>query len=263
MDNTTKIEVYKPASKESNTKNGVVYEPENKDIKLRSNSFDKYIIVGDPSSNKIDILLEELEKIKNEEPSKKEDISQSHNIDEKSERTIKIPQFLNQRKLSFFGSFINHDDVQSELSLTYNSINLIRVNCELNFETNFVYESTSIEYTNGTFYSEVKLKLEYCRIICSSLSEKHKTINNKEIIFNPVLCLDFNQVTAKVFVNKSKKEFKIMVLGCKEVFKFRAKSEAVLESFLIYLNFYISISKGDKQNLLGVSLRPNFYKVTS
>jgi len=179
--------------------------------------------------------------------------------DEKSEKAeeIKIPVTKNR---SFFSSSIINYEEDLSLNQTNNTLNNIRSNLNLNFESDFQYESTSFEFSTGYFYSNVKVKLEYCRIICSSLKEKHKIINNKEIILRPLLCLDFNLVTAKVYVNRPKKEFRIMVLGCKEAFKFRVKSDSVLDTFLIYLNYYVSISKGAKQNLLAVSLRKDFYK---
>jgi len=159
---------------------------------------------------------------------------------------------------------INYEDeIDLSLCLTNNSINLIKTKIELNFESDFVYETTSLEYSKGFMgmFNNVKLKLEYCRIICTNINEKQMTINNKEVILRPLLCLDFNQITANVVVNKSKNEFKIHVLGSKQEFKFRAQSKMVLETFLIYLNYYISISRGARENLLGVSLRNKFYKV--
>ncbi len=184
-------------------------------------------------------------------------------IEEKHEKeTIKVPN-IHKKKQSFFTSIFGcYDDDDNSVTLSYNSLNLIRANCELNFESEFCYETTSLEYVNGLFSStSVKMKLDYCKIVCSDLKEKHLKVNNREIILKPLVCLDFNQVTAKVYVNKLKREFKIVVLGSSKEFVFRAKSEGVLDSFLTYLNYYISISKGAKENLLGVSLRDNFYKV--
>ena len=186
--------------------------------------------------------------------------SNKKNIDVNSDKnTIKIPN-IHKRKVSGYSSIINYEE-DSPLNLTYTSLNLIRANCELNFESDFIYESSSFEFSSGLFFTPIKLKLEYCRIVCSNLKERHKIINNQEIILRPLLCLDFNQVSAKIFVNRTKKQFKIMVLGCKEKFKFKTKSEGVFDSLLVYLNYYISISKGSKDNLLGISLRKDFYKV--
>ncbi len=181
---------------------------------------------------------------------------------EKNEKdTIKIPNMSRLHKISScFSSLINYD-AEADISYSYTSLGIIKANYQINFEREFIFESTSVEYLDGLLYSPIKLKLEYCRILCSNLKEKHKKINDKEVILNPLVCLDFNQITAKTFVNKSKNEFTIKILGSKKDFKFRVKSRGIMDAFLAYLNYYISISKGARENLMGVSLRKNFYKV--
>ena len=181
-------------------------------------------------------------------------------LDEKPEKNIIMNKTPQENKFkTYFSSFINYED-EVDISMTLNSLKLIKANCELNFETDFSYESSSLEFSTGLLYKQVKVKLEYCRILCSDINEKNRVFNKKEIILKPLLCLDFNQVTANIFVNKVKNEFKIMVLGSNMQFKFRAKSKSIMDSFLTYLNYYISISLGSKENLLGISLRDKFYK---
>ncbi len=217
------------------------------------------------TANLNDLIVDERDKFKDKSLLDNSILTPKIIIEEKYEKeTIKVPN-IHKRKKSFFSSLFDFDnDTDNSLTLSYNSLNLIRANCELNFDSDFCYETISMDLYTGLFSStSVKIRLDYCKIVCSDLKENHLKMNNREIVLKPLLCLDFNQVTAKVYINKQKKEFKIAVLGCSKEFVFRAKSDGVLDSFLIYLNYYISISKGAKENLVGVSLREDFYKVNN
>jgi len=53
---------------------------------------------------------------------------------------------------------------------------------------------------------------------------------------------------------------KLRILGCDKNFFFKADSDEKFENFLVCLNFNIKNSRGGKENMVGVALRPIFYK---
>ena len=129
---------------------------------------------------------------------------------------------------------------------------------ELQFDKLFRFVTTSVEYKVKVFYSRVKLILEANKILVFAYNNKN--VIDKYEMYNPLLVLDFDQVTAAISI-KSKNKIKISVLGYNKNFKFRTNSKEIFEQILIHLNHYIETSKGREENLLGISLRTDFYKV--
>ena len=84
------------------------------------------------------------------------------------------------------------------------------------------------------------------------------TMRDIQIFYSPLLLLNFDLVTAKVYINQKKNKLVIYVLGCKQYFKIKFRSKDIFQSFSLIINDIILSSKGAQTNLLGVSLRDNF-----
>jgi hypothetical protein len=132
---------------------------------------------------------------------------------------------------------------------------------ETEFDNFFRLETTSIEYKNKMFYSKCKIIVESNKIIVFELKYKEEANKKNNDEYNPLLVLDFDLVTACVSVKAKSKKFKILVLGSNKEFEFKASTKEIFDTILIHLNFFIEKSEGAKNNLFGVSLRKDFYKV--
>ena len=84
------------------------------------------------------------------------------------------------------------------------------------------------------------------------------TMRDIQIFYSPLLLLNFDLVTAKVYINQKKNKLVIYVLGCKKYFKIKFRTKDIFQSFSLIINDIILSSKGAQTNLLGVSLRENF-----
>lgn len=92
--------------------------------------------------------------------------------------------------------------------------------------------------------------------------ESDKTIpysfQDIQLFYSPLLILNFDLVTTKLYQNPIKYKFIIFVLGSPKYFKFKFKTSEIFNTFLFITNNIISSSLGSQINLIGVSLRPNF-----
>lgn len=139
-----------------------------------------------------------------------------------------------------------------------------RILFESEFEKSFRLVTTSIDFKTGQFfYQRVKFIVEPCRLLVFSYHNNNQYDPNEQ--YNPLLVLDFNQVTAAVTCDKTTNSnnfnFRIMVLGHPKNFKFTTTSKEIFQTAITYLNYYITNSAGSKTNLLGISLRLGFEKV--
>ena len=141
----------------------------------------------------------------------------------------------------------------SDLDIT--SIQLVKKSLVvLELDQKFLIETQEILYKRSIFYEKVRIKLEPNRL----LSYDTKFINtDKSLLF----ILDFNQLTMGIAIKKRHKKFGIIILGSNKEFHFKALNYELFEKFLLYLNYFINNSRGRKENLLSVSLIPNFYQV--
>jgi len=131
---------------------------------------------------------------------------------------------------------------------------------EIEFQNFFKMTTCDIEYKEGIFYKKVKIILESNKLTAfEKLLENDN--KNQQNLNNPVLVLNFDQITAEVSVLPDTNKFTIYVLGCKRVFQFRTEKKEIYKTVLYYLNYFINTSIGSRTNLLGVSLRNDFYKV--
>ena len=128
---------------------------------------------------------------------------------------------------------------------------------EIEFFKFFKMTTCDIEYKDGLTYKKVKLVLESKKL---TVFEKNIE-DNRLSILSPILVLNFDQITADVSVISETNKFSIYVLGCKKIFKFRTDKSQIYKTVLVYLNHFIKSSLGSRTNLLGVSLRKDFYKV--
>ena len=124
---------------------------------------------------------------------------------------------------------------------------------------------------NGVYFSEknlVKNNAEFMRNINKShndseLSLEDKRKNNK-IINHPVLYLNFDYVTCILVINNQISfEFTIMVLSGTKTYSFKFhvinNNIKIFNSLILLIQRNIVESKGYKNNLLDISLIPNFY----
>lgn len=131
---------------------------------------------------------------------------------------------------------------------------------ENEFSKLFRFVTSGVDYKAKIFFQRAKLVLEVSRL---TVYEHNKEISKEvsTINYNPLLVLDFNQITAYAKVYASQNKFKILVLGTNAEFEFKASSKEVFDNLLIHLNYSIENSEGAKINLMGISLRKDFYKV--
>jgi hypothetical protein len=208
--------------------------------------------------NEIKVVIEDgnvEEKVLN--VSKIENNSIDNNIDEKvnTNPTTNINNENTNRKLNSFNSIKNNINIKA---LIFSKQTLL----ELEFSKMFKMVTTSVEYKENVFYKKVKLVLESNKIMAFDYEVKKKKNNaNSNELINPLLVLNFDQVTACVSVKPNSNKFCIYVLGSSKVFKFRIINKPIFYSVLLHLNYYIESSLGNKTNLLGISLRDNFHKV--
>jgi hypothetical protein len=128
---------------------------------------------------------------------------------------------------------------------------------ETEFDSFFRLVTTSVEYKNKMFYSKCKIIVESNKIMVF----EHKTKEEPNDEYNPLLVLDFDMVTAGVSIKPKSKKFKILVLGSNKEFEFKASTKEIFDTILIHLNYFVEKSEGAKNNLFGVSMRKDFYKV--
>jgi len=145
----------------------------------------------------------------------------------------------------------------AKINFSTSSFFLKEAMLEIEFYKFFKMTTCDIEYKDGLSYKNVKLVLE-----SNKLTVFDKNIEDSRLsILSPILVLNFDQITADVSVTSEMNKFSIYVLGCKKIFKFRTDKSQIYKTVLIYLNHFIKSSLGSRTNLLGVSLRKDFYKV--
>lgn len=131
--------------------------------------------------------------------------------------------------------------------------------------------STEIEYKQSTTFKTYRLILQGSKFVVLNTiaipSKPNEEANLKaepkkaEDIYHPIVNLDFNLLTANVTINKQGGSvFSIYILGSKQVFKFRIVNKEIFERTIFFINTAIKFSNGFKTNIIGISLRHNFYK---
>ena len=100
--------------------------------------------------------------------------------------------------------------------------------------------------------------------ITNEIKESKQIVGNpnKDAYYFPIVSLNFDLVTAKLIYKKSRRSFKILVLGCDIDFEFdlsKTSSEEVYLQIVRLIQASISTSQGNAMNMIGVCLRPNFY----
>ena len=114
--------------------------------------------------------------------------------------------------------------------------------------------STKCDLKIGLFYKKIHVTIEPYLIKAFEIGYTDEN--------NPMLILDFDLVTANISIDKkSKYTFNLYVLGYGSYFKFRFNNEDIFKNAVMFLHYYITNSEGYDKNLLGVSLRKDFYKV--
>lgn len=113
--------------------------------------------------------------------------------------------------------------------------------------------STQAEIKIGLFYKKVHIIIEPYLIKAFEIGYKDEN--------HPIIALDFDMVTASIGLNKSSPNtLNLYVLGYKSYFMLRFSNEEILKNAAMILNYYITNSEGNERNMMGVSLRKDFYK---
>jgi hypothetical protein len=114
--------------------------------------------------------------------------------------------------------------------------------------------STKCDLKTGLFYKKVHIIIEPYLIKAFDVGYTDENYPN--------IILDFDLVTANISIDKkSKNTFNLFILGYESYFKFRFHNEEIFKNAVMFIHYYISNSEGYDKNLLGVSLRKDFYKV--
>jgi hypothetical protein len=129
---------------------------------------------------------------------------------------------------------------------------------EIEFLKDFRIFSTNVEYKAKIFYQRVKFFLEPNKLLCYEYNNQLDISND---VCTPLCVLDFDQLTVDVAIRVKSLKFRILVLGYNDEFKFKVTNKEIFEKVLIHLNYFINVSAGKQNNLLGISLRKEFYKV--
>ena len=139
--------------------------------------------------------------------------------------------------------------------IDFSSIQLVKKSIiELDLEKIFTITTTEIFYKDSIFYQKSKITLEPTRLLSYSLEE----IKGKSRL---LFVLDFCNLTIEIAVKKRQKKFRILILGSEKVFRFKTINYELFQIFLMYLNYFLTNSQSKKDNLLHLSILPNYYKV--
>jgi hypothetical protein len=184
---------------------------------------------------------------------------------EPREIEIKIVPEENKEVITELTPNINKNTLLEEINFINNkrsSKNILTIKQEQiaeDFKKLFRMVTTSVDYKSNLFYQRVKFILESNRLIVYDYNSQNK--EDPTEIYNPLLVINFDQVTVGVSVRPDEKRFSIFVLGYNDEFKFQTQFKEIYDNVLIHLNYYIETSVGSKTNLMGISLRKDFYKV--
>lgn len=124
---------------------------------------------------------------------------------------------------------------------------------EIEIESLLSVSTTLILFKAKSYYKKVLINLNSQNLLCSELPE----ILDSKIYF----VFDFDLLSLSVTLDKRKKKFRIFILGSEKVFRFKATTLEIFDKFLTSLNFFLSRRRGSQENLLRVSMIPNFHKV--
>lgn len=117
--------------------------------------------------------------------------------------------------------------------------------------------------TNNDFYNkekgiEVLVKINNSSITAFNVNTNFSVISGE---YFPLMHLNFNSVSASLFINVAKLTCKICVLASEKAFLFQFSGKSYFEFFTQILNQIINNSLGSKTNLHAVTLRKDYYKV--
>jgi hypothetical protein len=184
------------------------------------------------------------------------------------------------------------------MSINSNNINLIKSNFNNNDKFNKFMRAKKVEIEKNDFISEndftmnstnelILLELIDDQFLEEQSKNKNANLNigkgieviltiknqsiaafNKNTDFSvvsgeyfPIMFLNFNSVSAALFINQEKLRCKICVLGSKKAFLFEIPNKTFFEYFTNVLNNIIKNSFGNKTNLHSITLRKDYYKV--
>jgi len=105
---------------------------------------------------------------------------------------------------------------------------------------------------------KVKLFLEANKFTAFNLMTDFKSGNAK---FFPIVNLDFDFISARIFIDVEKKIFRIITLGNDTVFNFTIQNKASFLTIANKVSLLIKNSKGYTNAILSMALRKEFYKV--
>lgn len=181
----------------------------------------------------------------------------------------------------------SNKNILSELKKSENLRNKIQqINNELYHSKELTCSpqySTEVKFTNkkGAAYVQARLIIVGKQLIVVKGDSSKKSIKPRELsniyqkrresfktipyslqdiqlFYSPLLILNFDLISAKLYQNPKKCKFIILVLGTSKYFKFKFKTPEIFRVFLFITNNIISSSLGSQINLIGISLRPNF-----
>ena len=170
-----------------------------------------------------------------------------------------------------------------KLNTKYEKGNLRLIN---NLLTISKYESSnSMLLSNNNFETELE-STKQTKLIKSNIYNNNTLVESKdsmimksnqklifEDLYNPIICLDFNLITCKLYIHKNKQKFRIIILGHKEkendpkiksqkIYKFKMLevSYEKFEHICQLINKSIILSKGYTENKLESNLNKYFPK---
>jgi len=207
--------------------------------------------------------LEHVESSENENSNTKKDNSNtnivetkknySHDSHEKSKRDIYDYDFLSlseidfdrEKDFRFFGYMIKKKlDLESDND--FDSI--------YNYDTG----NENVFYVQNGRRIKIRLFLESNKITAFNQMTDFKLKNAK---YFPIVNLDLDFLTVKIYLDVESCTFKIFTLGSNEYFSFFIPNKSAFEKIANKVNLLIHNSKGYKTNLFTIALRKEFYKV--
>jgi len=195
-----------------------------------------------------------------------DNMSMSESSSIKSYKTIK-EILINRDDSLFFDEFSNLS-FSIETTILFkqmNSNNYIESYLILNKHLLLILKRNKTEDQNdNSFNSDYKLKESFTHSNnkYNKIGFKFKEIKKLYDINHPILCLNFNLITAKVTGDEKNNEILIKVLSNKIlIFKLKTlkNNKKLFQSLLQNISLNISLSNGYILNLLTISLEKDFY----
>ncbi len=155
-------------------------------------------------------------------------------IDFESEKDFKFIGFMKKKKI----------DLESDQDMGY----LYKYNSE----------GENVLYIKNRKKFKIRLFLEINKLTCFNYMTD---LNSKNGKFYPIINLDFDYISSKIYIDIENLTFRILTLGYDEIFTFSLQSKTAFQKIVNKINLIIKNSNGYKNNLLSVVKRKEFYKV--